>query len=133
MGKGSGTGQKGVVKPKLKHVVGDGGGSSALGGDVESDNTPKNICLFSLGIAIKLSGGIQKFNRGDRVTLTQIKTDEVGVFVNNQRVSSYNGQDKNKLLKCMGKGYVYSGIVQSIGANTLRAVVAGGVLSYASA
>lgn len=133
MGKGSGTGQKGVLKPKIKHVDGDGGGVSAFGGDTESNDTTKNICLFSLEITIKLRGVVKEFRRGDRVTLAQTKTGEIGIFINNQQVSSYNGQNKNKLLKCMVKGYVYSGKVQSIGANTLRVIVTGGVLSYASA
>lgn len=133
MGKGSSTSQKGVVKPKVKHIVGDGGGVSEFGGNADPDNVSKNICLFSLDITIKLRGVVKDVRRGDRVTLVQITTGEIGIFINNRQVSKYNGQAKNKLLKCMAKGYVYSGKVQSIGANTLKAIVTGGVLGYVSA
>lgn len=131
MGKGSSTSQLDVKKSKIKHVAGDGSGISSFGGGVSGSETSTNVCLFSLDLKIKYTaGGNLIFTRGDAVTLAKVNADEVGIFIKNRRFSSYTGKQKDRLLECMAKGYVYSGQVQSVGANTLRAVVKGGVLSH---
>lgn len=133
MGRGSGTTQQGVKKPKASHMSsnGDGGGIPSFGGGVSSSETSSNICLFSIDLRIKYAAGSSpRMTRGDTVTLARITADEVGVFVGNRRFSSYTGKQKDLLLECMAKGYVYSGQVQSVGANTLRAIVKGGVLGH---
>jgi hypothetical protein len=131
VGRGSGTTQQGVKKPKTIHIIGDGGGVSSFGGGASSSETSSNICLFSLDLKIKYAaGGSPRATRGDTVTLARISADEVGVFVSNRRLSSYTGKQKERLLECMARGYVYSGQVQSVGANTLRAIVKGGVLGH---
>lgn len=134
MGKGSGTGQLDVKKAGIKHTVGDGSGVSSFGGDTPSSETSANVCLFSLELKIKYTPNSNlQFTRGDSVTLAKISGDEIGVFIKNRRFSSYTGQQKDRLLQCMAKGYIYSGQVQSVGANTLRAIVQGGVLSHETA
>jgi len=131
MGRGSGTTQQGVKKPRAIHVAGDGSGVSSFGGGTSSSETSPNVCLFSLDLRIKyVAGNDPRATRGDTVTLARVSGDEVGIFVGNRRFSSYTGKQKDRLLECMAKGYVYSGQVQSVGANTLRAIVKGGVLSH---
>lgn len=134
MGKASGTSQQNVVKPKIQHVIGDGTGAP-LGGETSTQPTQVNACLFSVELKIKYSSGNGElqFKKGDRVTLVRVTSDEVAIFIKNQRLSSYTGTLKVRLLECMAKGYVYSGEVENVGANTLRAVVRGGVLSHATA
>lgn len=131
MGRGSGTNQQGVSKPRVAHMPGDGGDITSFGGEVFGDEASPNTCLFSLELKIKYVAGTDpRATRGDTVTLARVGADEVGVFVRNRQFSSYVGQQKDRLLECMAKGYVYSGQVQSVGANTLRAIVKGGVLGH---
>tara|TARA_Y100000114_G_scaffold155435_1_gene179605 strand:+ start:12844 stop:13248 length:405 start_codon:yes stop_codon:yes gene_type:complete len=134
MGKASGTNQHNVVKPKIQHVVGDGTGAS-FGGETSTQPTSVNACLFSVELKIKNSPseGDRQFKKGDSVTLVRVTSDDLGIFVANRRISSYTGQLKSQLLECMAKGYVYAGKVENVGANTLRAIVRGGVLSHATA
>lgn len=131
MGRGAGTTQQGVRKPRATHIAGDGSGISSFGGEMSSSEASSNVCLFSLDLKIKYAANNDpRAARGDTVTLVRVDADEVGVFVSNRRFSSYTGRQKGRLLECMAKGYVYSGQVQSVGANTLRAIVKGGVLSH---
>lgn len=133
MGKGTGTSQLDVKKSKIKHTVGDGSGAS-FGGDAPSSEKSINVCLISLELKIKyVPGSGVQFSKGDSVTLAKVNGSEIGVFIANRRFSTYEGKQKGRLLECMAKGYVYSGKVQSVGANTLRAVVRGGVLSHEAA
>lgn len=132
MGKGSSTRQLDVKKAPVKHIVGDGSGMSSFGGMSDGESSA-NVCLLSLELRIKYTpDGNLQFGRGDAVTLAKVG-DEIGVFIKNRRFSSYTGQQKDRLLQCMAKGYIYSGQVQSVGANTLRAIVQGGVLSNETA
>jgi hypothetical protein len=129
MGRGSGTTQKGVSKPKAEHTL-SAGGEIAVFGDEEFSN----VCLFSLELKIKYTAGtIHQATRGDTVTLARVASGEIGVFVNNRHFSSYAGEHKDRLLVCMAKGYVYSGQVQNVGANTLRVILEGGVLGHEAA
>jgi len=131
MGRGSGTTQQGVEKPRATHIAGDGSGISSFGGDISDNETPSNLCLFSLDLKIKYAAGTDpRVVRGDTVILARVGTDDIGIFVGNRKLSSYGGRQKRRLLGCMTQGFVYSGQVQSIGANTLHAVVKGGVLGY---
>lgn len=126
MGRGSGTTQLGVKKPRAIHVIGDGGGVSSFSGEASS-----NVCLFSLNLNIKYPADSNpKVLRGDTVTLARVNADEIGVFVANRHISSYTGKQKARLLACMAQSYVYYGEVQSVGANTLRAIVKGRVLGH---
>lgn len=130
MGRGSGTTQKDVQKPRVRHDAGDGSGVPSFGGETSSSETSVNACLFSLELKINYAAGGPRVMRGDTVTLVRMSASEIGIFVDNKRLSSYTGKQKALLLKCMTKGFVYSGQVQSVGANTLRAIVKGGVLSH---
>lgn len=131
MGRGSGTSQQGVRKPKVAHMPGDGEGVVSFGGEVLGDEVSPNTCVFSLDLKIKYGAGADpRATRGDVVTLVRVGTDEIGIFIGNRQFSSYVGKQKARLLECMAKGYVYSGRVQSVGANTLRAIVKGGVLGH---
>ncbi len=131
MGRGSGTSQQGVSKPRATHMPGEGGGITSFGGEVFGDEASPNTCLLSLELKIKyVAGADPRATRGDTVTLARVSSDEVGVFVRNRQFSSYVGKRKDRLLECMARGYVYSGQVQSVGANTLRAIVKGGVLGH---
>lgn len=133
MGKASGTGQKNVVKPRIKHVAGEGLGVFS-GGEADTQPTSVNACLFSLDLKVKLrSGDLIRFSKGDTVTLVRTATKTISIFVKNIPTVEYTGKIKEQLLECMSKGYVYSGKIEAVGANTFRAVVRGGVLGYASA
>lgn len=134
MGKGSSTSQLNVTKPKIGHTVGDGSGTSSFGGGASGGESSSNVCLFSLELKIKyIPNDSLKFGRGDTVTLAKVNTDEIGIFIKNRRFSSYTGKQKKRLLNCMANGYVYSGQVEGVGANSLRAVVKGGSLSHVAA
>jgi len=134
MGKGSSTSQLDVKKSKIRHTAGDGSGVSSFGGGISGSETSANVCLFSLELKIKYaSNDSLRFKQGDSVTLAKVNGDEIGIFVSNRRFASYEGKQKDRLLECMAKGYAYSGKVQSVGANTLRAIVKGGVLSHEAA
>ena len=131
MGRGSGTTQQDVKKPRVTHVIGDGGGVSLFGGGTSGSEASSNICLFSLDLKIKYAAGNDpRASRGSTVTLARVGVDEIGVFVGNRQFAAYTGKQKGRLLECMAKGYIYSGLVQSVGANTLRAIVKGGVLGH---
>ena len=131
MGRGSGTTQKNVQKPRVRHDAGDGGGVSSFGDETPGSETSVNACLFSLELKVNYAAGNDpRATRGDTVTLARVDAGEIGVFVGNRRFSLYTGKQKDRLLECMAMGYVYSGQVQSVGANTLRAIVKGGVLGH---
>ena len=126
MGRGSGTSQQGVSKPKAEHAPVIGGEIAVLG-----DEESLNICLFTMELKIKYAADtVHQVARGSAVTLARVASDEVGVFIDNKRFSSYAGEQKDRLLACMAKGYVYSGRVQNVGANTLRIVEKGGALGH---
>ena len=110
MGRGSSTKQSGVVKQRPSEIASSGNTSG-------SSQNSYDKCLFSFSESLTISTDeTESFQIGDSVVIVPSHSNpsKVDVYVKNINFGEYKGNNLQKILACIKRGYTYEGIVESV-------------------